>query len=57
MLGEEIFIANNIRVKIVAIKGGRVKLGIIAPDDVEVYRQEIAPPPADQQNPQLKGQE
>jgi carbon storage regulator len=40
-IGEEIVIDNNIRVKIVAIQGNRVKLGVIAPEDVTVHREEI----------------
>jgi carbon storage regulator len=40
-LGEEIVIAGNIRVSVVAIQGDRVRLGIIAPDSVTVDRQEI----------------
>lgn len=41
MLGQEIVIAGNIRVKVVAIQGNRVKLGTIAPDDVSVDRGEV----------------
>jgi carbon storage regulator len=40
-LGEEIIIAGHIRVKLVAVQGNRVKLGIVAPDDVTVHREEI----------------
>lgn len=40
-LGEEIIIADHIRVKIVGIQGNRVKLGIIAPEDVTIHREEI----------------
>jgi len=40
-IGEEIVINNNIRVKIVAIQGNRVKLGIVAPEHVTVHREEI----------------
>lgn len=40
-LGEEIVIAGNIRVKIVGIQGNRVKLGVDAPEEVTVHRQEI----------------
>ncbi|HEV3258258.1 MAG TPA: carbon storage regulator [Gemmataceae bacterium] len=39
--GEEIVINGNIRVTINAIKGERVRLGIVAPDFVRVDRQEI----------------
>ncbi len=40
-LGEEIVIADNIRVKVVAINGNRIKLGIVAPEDVTIHREEI----------------
>ncbi|WP_020471350.1 carbon storage regulator [Zavarzinella formosa] len=40
-IGEEIIIGNNIRVKIVAVKGDRIRVGIDAPNDVPVDRAEI----------------
>ena len=40
-LGEEIVIAGSIRVKVVGIQGNRVKLGVDAPEEVTVHRQEI----------------
>jgi len=40
-IGEEIVIDNVIRVKVVAIQGNRIKLGIIAPEEVTVHREEI----------------
>lgn len=40
-LGEEIVIGDAIRVKIVLIKGDRVRLGVTAPDSVPVDRSEI----------------
>ena len=40
-IGEEIVIADNIRVKIVAVHGNRVRLGIVAPQDVTVHREEV----------------
>lgn len=43
---EEIVIAGNIRVKILEIKGNRVRLGISAPEDVAVHRQEVLDTPA-----------
>ncbi|OGR08399.1 MAG: carbon storage regulator [Deltaproteobacteria bacterium RIFOXYD12_FULL_50_9] len=39
--GEAITIANNITIKVLDIKGGMVKLGIEAPTDVSVHREEI----------------
>ena len=40
-LGEEIVIGTNIRITVVAIKGGNVRLGIAAPKEVVVDRQEV----------------
>jgi carbon storage regulator len=40
-LGENIRIGDNIRIVILDIKGSQVKLGIEAPSDVSVHREEI----------------
>ncbi len=40
-LGEEIVIGGNIRVKVVLVKGDKVRLGISAPASVPVDRSEI----------------
>ena len=40
-IGEEIRIGNDIRVKIVDIKGKQVRLGIEAPPEVIIHREEI----------------
>jgi carbon storage regulator len=40
-VGEEIIINDNIRVTVVAVKGDRVRLGIVAPRDVSVDRSEV----------------
>ena len=40
-IGEEIVIGDNIRVKIVSVKGDRIRVGIDAPSDVSVDRAEI----------------
>ena len=39
--GERIVIASNIVVEVLEIQGGRVRLGITAPQQVEIYREEI----------------
>lgn len=40
-VGEVVAIGDDIQVSIVEIKGAQVKLGIRAPRDVEVHREEI----------------
>jgi carbon storage regulator len=40
-IGEEMWIAGNIRVTVVAVKGTQVRLGITAPCSVAVVRQEL----------------
>jgi carbon storage regulator CsrA len=40
-VGEEIIIAGNIKVMVVEVKGNRVRLGIVAPANVEVDRSEV----------------
>lgn len=40
-IDESIVISDDIEVSIVDIKGDQVKLGIRAPKDVKVYRQEV----------------
>jgi carbon storage regulator len=40
-IGEEIRIGNDIRVRIVDIKGKQVRLGIEAPPEVIIHREEI----------------
>ena len=39
--GEMITIGNEVTVKVLAIQGDRVKLGVVAPTEVPVHRQEI----------------
>lgn len=40
-LGESLVIGDNIKLKILNVNGGQVKLGIDAPKDISVYREEI----------------
>jgi carbon storage regulator len=40
-IGEEIIIDDNIRVTITAIKGDKVRIGISAPPNVRVDREEV----------------
>lgn len=39
--GQNLIINDNITVKILEVKGGQVKLGIVAPRDVSVHREEV----------------
>lgn len=53
-LGEKIFIGDNICITVVDIDRGKIRLGIEAPKEIAIYRQELvptgeatpAPPPA-----------
>ncbi len=47
-IGESIIIGDNIEVKVLKIDNGTVKIGIIAPTNVKIYRQEIYQTVADQ---------
>ena len=42
-LGEKIFINNNICITVVDIDRGKIRLGIEAPRDVPIFRQELLP--------------
>jgi carbon storage regulator len=41
-VGEEIVIDGTIHIRVVAVQGNRVRLGITAPPEVPVHRQEVA---------------
>ncbi|HEX4148232.1 MAG TPA: carbon storage regulator, partial [Pirellulales bacterium] len=40
-VGEEVLIGDSIRVRILEIRGNRVKLGFTAPDDIRFMRLEV----------------
>lgn len=40
-VGEAIAISDDIKIRVVDIKGGQVRLGVEAPPDVAVHREEI----------------
>jgi len=40
-IGESLAINDNIRITVLEMKGKTVRLGIEAPNDVKVYRQEV----------------
>lgn len=42
-LGESILLTGGIKVKVVKIDRGKIQIGIEAPGDVDIYREEIAP--------------
>lgn len=45
-VGEEIVIDGDIRVTVLEVRGNQVRLGIVAPQDVRVLRQELERRPA-----------
>ena len=40
-VGEEILIGDSIKIKVIEISGSKVKLGIDAPAEMRIYREEI----------------
>ena len=42
-LGEKVFIGDNIIVTVVDIDRGKIRLGIEAPREIPIYRQELLP--------------
>lgn len=40
-VGEKILIGDDIIIEVIEVRNGRVKLGIVAPSDIEVDREEI----------------
>ncbi|ODN31267.1 carbon storage regulator CsrA [Fervidobacterium thailandense] len=40
-VGESIIIGDNVEIKILKVEGSSVKLGIVAPADVKIYREEV----------------
>ena len=42
-LGEKIFIGDNICITVVDIDRGKIRLGIEAPRDVKIFREELLP--------------
>lgn len=42
-LNESILLTGGIKIKVVKIDRGRIQIGIEAPSDVSIYREEIAP--------------
>lgn len=42
-IGERIMIGDNITITVVVIEPGKVRIGIEAPRDIPVYREELLP--------------
>jgi carbon storage regulator len=40
-IGEEIVIADNIRVRVLEIQGRQIRLGFVAPPSVQIHREEL----------------
>ena len=40
-IGESIRIGNDVTVQVLAIRGGQVRIGLTAPSDVRIFREEI----------------
>ena len=40
-VGDGIRIGNNVIIKVIELKGGGVRIGIDAPQDMKIYRQEV----------------
>ena len=40
-IGEEIIINNNIKVTVIGIERGKVRLGVVTPDGTPVHRKEV----------------
>jgi carbon storage regulator len=43
-VGEEIVIGSNIRVRVLSVQGNQIRLGFVAPRDVEIQREELLAP-------------
>jgi carbon storage regulator len=50
-LGEKIYISDNICITVVDIDRGKIRLGIEAPRNVPIFRQELVGEPAPQPTP------
>lgn len=50
-LGEKIYISDNICITIVDIDRGKIRLGIEAPRDVPIFRQELLQTPHNKETP------
>ncbi len=53
--GQAIMVGNSIRITVVELSGGTVRLGFEAPDDISIYRDEIYDQIADANRTALSG--
>lgn len=53
-VGERILIGEHVTVTVVRITGGGVRIGIEAPDDMAVIREELSDPSADRSPPRQR---
>lgn len=40
-MGESVFIGENVKVTILSNRGGQIRIGFEAPDDVQILREEV----------------
>ncbi|MEQ5753403.1 carbon storage regulator CsrA [Providencia rettgeri] len=40
-VSEEVMIGDDVKIKILGVKGNQVRIGVAAPEDVSVHREEI----------------
>ncbi len=38
---ESMYIGDNIKITVLDIRGGQVRIGITAPDDIKIHREEV----------------
>lgn len=53
-LGETIKVGKNIEITIVGIKGQNIRVGVSAPDNIEIYRKELVDKSLTQQEIAIK---
>lgn len=56
-VGESLMIGNEVTVTVLGVKGNQVRIGINAPKDVEVHREEIYSRIHDGEQPPAEGKE
>jgi len=51
-VGEEIVIGDSVRVRVLSIHGNQIRLGFVAPRDVQIHREELLQPGRKRPEPQ-----